>query len=102
MHYGPWGKFLKWILTYLCSTKYNEINICHLDVKKTTFPIKNGINNTNILYTSSYKRIPIYNCQQVKNFKSAFKYVCVELNKMKLTRLIKMCKNIFAIKMILI
>ena len=30
------GKFLKRILTYLYSTKYNEINVCHLDVQNHT------------------------------------------------------------------
>ena len=45
MAYGR--KFLKCILTYLCSNEYNEINISHLDVQKRMFPIKNGINNMN-------------------------------------------------------
>ena len=28
------GKFLKRVLTYLCCTKCNEINICHLYIHK--------------------------------------------------------------------
>ena len=31
-----------------------------IKMHKNTLPIKNGINNVNILYTGSYKRIPIY------------------------------------------
>ena len=42
------GKFLKHILTYLYSTKYNEIHICHLDVQ------------THFSYTESHKRFLIY------------------------------------------
>ena len=36
IHYDLWGggKFLKHIITYLCCTKYNEINLCHSDVQK--------------------------------------------------------------------
>ena len=34
------GKILKRILTYLYSTKYNEINMCVIQMYKTTFPIK--------------------------------------------------------------
>ena len=30
------GNFLKRILTHLYSTKYNEINICHIDVQNHT------------------------------------------------------------------
>ena len=45
-------EFLKSILTYLYSTKYNEINICHLDVQNDTSK-KNIIKSINVLYTSS-------------------------------------------------
>ena len=34
IHYVLWGKFLKRMLTYLYCTKCNEIDMCHLDVKK--------------------------------------------------------------------
>ena len=69
---------------------------------KTTLLIKNGLNSINILYTDSYKKIPIHCGQKVKIFESAFKYVCIELNKEKLTQVIHMCKNMHAIKMVLI
>ena len=63
-------KFLKRILTYLCSTKYNEINVCHFAEQNHT-SYKNGINSTNILYTDSYKSIPIRekikNCTSILN-----------------------------------
>ena len=56
----PMGrKILKRILTYLSSIKYNEINIDHLDAQNH-ISHKNNIHSINILYTSSYKRIPIY------------------------------------------
>ena len=69
---------------------------------KTTFPIINGINNINILYTGSHKRIPKYYGQWVKNLKSLFQYVCMELNKMKLTWVFLKYKNMFAIKIVLL
>ena len=49
------GNFLKRILcsTYSCSTKYNEIYICHLDAHKPHF-YKNGINSINTLYAGSH------------------------------------------------
>ena len=28
------GKFLKHMLTYLCCSNYNEINMCHSDIEK--------------------------------------------------------------------
>ena len=62
----------------------------------TILPVKNGINSINILHTGYYKRILIYYCQYMKNFKS----VCIKLNKVKLTRVIQMCKNLVAIKML--
>ena len=62
---------------------------------KTSLSIKNGINSINILYTGSYKSIPIYYGDQVKNFKSAFKFAYIELNKEKLTRVIQMCKYMY-------
>ena len=35
IHYGLWGgEFLKCILTHLCFTKYNEINVCHSYIQK--------------------------------------------------------------------
>ena len=37
-------------------------------MKKTTLPLKNRINNVNILYTGSYKIITVYYGQYVKNF----------------------------------
>ena len=70
MSYG--GKFLKRFSTYLYCTKCNEIDICHLDVKKSLIPMKNGINSLYILYAGSYERIPMYQGQCAKNFKSAF------------------------------
>ena len=74
------GKCLKSILTYLDCTKYNEIDMCHFDVQNHT-SYKNSTNCINILNTGLYKSIPVYYGQQVKNFKSAFKYSCIELNK---------------------
>ena len=64
--------------------------------------MKNGVNCINILYAGSYRKIPMYQGRLVKKFKSFFKYICIELNKMKLIRVIQMCKNIFATKMVLI
>ena len=52
------GKCLKSIFTYLDWTKYNEIDI-FISMYKTTLPIQNSINCINILYTGSYKSIPI-------------------------------------------
>ena len=38
IHYGQWkGGCLKRILTHLGCTKYNEINISHLHIKKHVF-----------------------------------------------------------------
>ena len=48
------GKCLKHIFAYLYCIKYNEINICHSDIK-SMFPLKNGIKSTNILYTGKHK-----------------------------------------------
>ena len=33
----PMGEGVKRILTYLCSTKYNEINICPLDTQRHVY-----------------------------------------------------------------
>ena len=75
-----------------------------IQMYKTTSPIKNGINRINILYTSSYKSIPIYQVNKRKKLKVYFNMFVLNklvLNKMKLTRVIQMCKNIFAIKMVI-
>ena len=61
------GKFLKLILTYLYSIKYNETNIYYLGVQKH-ISYKNWINSINILYTDSLARIPIYYVEWAKNF----------------------------------
>ena len=53
-----WGKCLKHIITYLYSTKYNEINICNLYIHENDFD-KNGIKIISILYTGSHKSFPI-------------------------------------------
>ena len=45
---GVEDEILKYILTYLYCTKYNEINIYHTDVKK------------NVSCTGSHKRFLIY------------------------------------------
>ena len=50
-------KNLKRILTYLCCTKYSEINIRHLDVQNFA-SCRKGINSINILYTGSHKSLP--------------------------------------------
>ena len=39
----------------LCCAIYHEISLCYSDVKKSLFPIKNGIN---ILHMGSDKNIP--------------------------------------------
>ena len=75
-----------------------------IQIYKTTLPTKNGINRINILYTSSYKSIPIYQVNKRKKLKVYFNMFVLNklvLNKMKLTRVIQMWKNIFALKMVL-
>ena len=53
------GKCLKRILTYLYSTRYNEINKGHSYVQKHVSYRKNVINSINILYIGLHKRILI-------------------------------------------
>ena len=48
------GKILKRILTWLCCTKHNEINICHSDVHRHV-SYKNDIKSINILCKNSHK-----------------------------------------------
>ena len=59
-----------------------------IQMYKRMVPIRNGINSINILYKGFFKIIPIYYGEWVKNLKSTFKYVFIELNKMKLTAVI--------------
>ena len=36
------------------------------------------------------------------HFKCVFKYICIELNEVQLTQVIQLCKNIIAMKIVLI
>ena len=58
-------KFLKLFLTYLSCMKYNEINMCHLDIQNNV-SYKNNINSLNNLNTDSFKKMPIYRLFLIK------------------------------------
>ena len=63
--------FKKFILTCLCCTKYDEINMTHSDVKRI-FAIKNVFDNLNFFYRVAQKIMDIL-CAMAKNsWKSIF------------------------------
>ena len=68
------GKCLKRILTYLYFTKYNEINVRHLDIKKRVSNESN-IKSTKILYTSSHKSFLIHYVLREKIIKRILTYL---------------------------
>ena len=50
---------------------YNEITDA-IQIHKSIFPVKNGINSWNILHRGSHKSVPIHNGLWRKNFKAYF------------------------------
>ena len=66
------GEGLKFIVTHLYCTKYNEINVYAIQICKSMFSLKNSINTINILHTGSHKSFPLHYGLQRKIFKTHF------------------------------
>ena len=56
-----------------------------IQIYKDMYPIINGINSLNILFTGSHKSFPMRYSLQGKNFLKLFKHIYIALNIMKLT-----------------
>ena len=70
------AEFLKCILACLCSTKYNEINIRHLDIQKHTFYEKWNIQHKYFVYRLTQKFSgPLRPAYEEKIFKAYFNII---------------------------
>ena len=78
------------------SIKCNEINVCHSDIQKM-FPMKNGLNNIDVLCTGSHKSFPIHYSLCWKNL-TLFQHAYIVLNIMKIIYFIDMHKRMFHVQ----
>ena len=90
IHYNLWGKFSKRILTYLYTLNLMKLTLV-IQIYKSMFHIKNGINSINIFHKGSHKSFLIHYGVWRGNFQSVFYHFYIALNTKKLTYVQKSC-----------